>query len=198
MNDIKAALRRQAYDARNAQSDKEHISAIICTKFTAQDAYRQADTVMWYCHCRSEVRTQEALGAALRSNKHIVVPYCTKDIDGRNKLGLWHLQEKSELVSGMWGILEPPRQRWGETGKEADPRELDLIMVPGVAFDRQGGRLGNGHGYYDRLLQTIRADAVASAVCYESQLFDEIPMFDSDIYMDYVITEKSIYRGKGR
>lgn len=194
----KASLRRLAYEVRDAQLDKDFASSAICARFVAEAAYSQAETVMWYCHCRSEVRTVTALNEALISNKRIVIPYCTKDAQGVNKLGLWRLQNWSELVPGTWGILEPPRQRWGEPGKEADPCELDLIMVPGVAFDRQGGRLGNGQGYYDRLLQTVRPDAVLSAVCYEAQLFDAIPMGIHDIFMDYVITEKAIYRGKGR
>jgi 5-formyltetrahydrofolate cyclo-ligase len=198
MQDEKAALRRLAYAARDAQADKDRISAAICAQFKAQSAYRQAATVMWYCHCRSEVRTVEALGEALHDDKRIVVPYCTKDAQGVGKLGLWRLQDWAELTPGIWGIAEPPRTRWDEAGKEADPRELDLIMVPGVAFDRQGGRLGYGQGYYDRLLQTVRADCVLSAVCYEAQLFDAVPMLQNDVYMDYVITERAIYRGKGR
>jgi 5-formyltetrahydrofolate cyclo-ligase len=71
-------------------------------------------------------------------------------------------------------------------------------MVPGVGFDRQGGRLGNGGGYYDRLLTRVRSDAVLTAVCYESQLFDQIAVEPHDVAMDYVITEKTIYTGIGR
>ena len=128
----------------------------------------------------------------------MVIPYCTKDEQGRNKLGLWRLEDFAELVPGMWGILEPPRQRWGEAGKEIAPEQLDLIMVPGVGFDRDGGRLGNGAGYYDRLLASVRADAVLSAVCYESQLLEQVAMEPHDVAMDTVMTEKTIYTGKGR
>ena len=77
-------------------------------------------------------------------------------------------------------------------------QELDLIMVPGVAFARDGGRLGNGAGYYDRLLKSVRADAVLAGVCYQSQLFDDVVMDKHDVYMDKVITETGIYSGKGR
>ncbi|MGR8933027.1 MAG: 5-formyltetrahydrofolate cyclo-ligase [Gammaproteobacteria bacterium] len=198
MYEEKAVFRRLAYDARNAQADKDSLSKTICARFVGQSAYFHAETVMWYCHCRSEVRTLSALAEILLSKKRIVIPYCTKDAQGIKQLGLWHLQDRSELVPGLWGILEPPRHRWAEAGKEVDPRELDLIMVPGVAFDPQGGRLGNGQGYYDRLLQRVRTDTVLTAVCYEAQLFNRIPMDTQDIYMDYVITENAIYRGKGR
>jgi 5-formyltetrahydrofolate cyclo-ligase len=198
MNDLKAQQRRKAYDARNAQADKDTVSRIICDQITAHPAYRQAETVMWYIHCRSEVRTGPTLLQEIPTDKRIVIPYCTKDEQGYNKLGLWLLEDFAELVPGMWGILEPPRQRWGEAGKEIAPEQLDCIIVPGVAFDRQGGRLGNGAGYYDRLLRCVRADAVLIGACYESQLLDRVVMESHDVAMDFVITEKSIYTGLGR
>lgn len=198
MNDLKNQQRRKAYDARNGQTDKDALSRIICDQFIAQPAYRQAQTVMWYIHCRSEVRTQSALLGELATGKRIVIPYCTKDAQGHNRLGLWWLEELADLVPGMWDILEPPKQRWGELGKEIAAEQLDCVMVPGVAFDRNGGRLGNGAGYYDRLLKSVRADTVLMGVCFESQLVEQVVMDAHDVAMDYVITEKTIYAGKGR
>lgn len=199
MNDLKNRQRRKAYDARNRQVDKDSLSRIVCAQFIAQPAYRQAKTVMWYIHCRSEVRTQAAILSELAAdNKRIVVPYCTKDEQGHNQLGLWGVQDFAELIPGMWGIAEPPKQRWGEPGKEVAPEQLDCIMVPGVAFDRNGGRLGNGAGYYDRLLKKVRTDTVAVGVCFEAQLVEQVIMDADDVSMDIVITEKAVYAGKGR
>jgi 5-formyltetrahydrofolate cyclo-ligase len=198
MNDLKNRQRRNAYAMRNGQIDKDAVSRIICDRFIAHPAYRQGQTVMWYSHCRSEVRTQLALLRELATGKRIVIPYCTKDELGHNKLGLWWLEDFAELVPGMWGILEPPQQRWGELGKEITPEQLDLLMVPGVAFDRNGGRLGNGAGYYDRLLKCVRADAVLMGVCYESQLVGQVAMEVHDVAMDIVITEEALYAGQGR
>lgn len=198
MNDLKSQQRRKAYDARNGQTDKDAVSRIICAQFIAHPAYQSAKTVMWYSHCRSEVRTQATLFCELATDKRIVIPYCTKNEQRHNKLGLWLLEDFAELVPGMWGILEPPTQRWGEPGKEILPDQLDCVMVPGVAFDRNGGRLGNGAGYYDRLLKTVRADAVLIGVCFESQLVEQVVMEADDVTMDVVITEKSLYAGKGR
>ena len=198
MDDLKSRQRRKAYDARNEQIDKGVMSRIICAQFVAHPVYQQAKTVMWYIHCRSEVRTQSALVGELEAGKRIVIPYCTKDEQGRNKLGLWWLEDFAELVPGTWGILEPPKQRWGELGKEVAPEQLDCVMVPGVAFDRNGGRLGNGAGYYDRLLKSVRADAVLIGVCFESQLVEHVAMDAHDVAMDIVMTEKNLYAGKGR
>lgn len=198
MNDLKSRQRRKVYDARNGQVDKDALSQTICAQFVAHPIYRQAKTVMWYSHCRSEVRTQSALLCELAADKRMSIPYCTKDEQGHNKLGLWWLEGFAELVPGMWGILEPPQQHWGELGKEIAPEQLDLIMVPGVAFDRNGGRLGNGAGYYDRLLENVRADAVLMGVCFESQLVEQVVMEAHDVAMDFVMTEKALYAGQGR
>lgn len=198
MTALKTRLRRQAYEARNAQPNQEALSLIICNRFITQPAYRQAETVMWYLSCRSEVRTRHILLQELSGAKRMVIPYCTKDRHGHNQLGLWRLENFAELVPGTWGIAEPPRHRWGEQGKEISPEQLDCIMVPGVAFDRQGGRIGNGAGYYDRLLACVRNDTVLIGVCYEAQLFDPIVMEPHDVAMDAVITEKAVYTGIGR
>jgi 5-formyltetrahydrofolate cyclo-ligase len=198
LRDRKAALRRQAYDARNAREDKDEVSRTIVERFLALPEYAAAGTVMWYLDVRSEVRTRHKVGDALGEGKRIVVPYCTVDAQGANKLGLWHLTGMDELVVGKWKILEPPRERWGEPGKEVAPRDLDLVMVPGVGFRQDGARMGNGQGYYDRLLQAARPDAPLIALAFECQLFPDLPVGPHDIYMDRVVTEAAVYQGRGR
>jgi 5-formyltetrahydrofolate cyclo-ligase len=198
LRERKARMRRQAYDARNAQPDKDTVSRVIVERFAALPEYATARTVMWYLDVRSEVRTRHKIGEALGGDKRIVVPYCTVDEQGVNKLGLWHLTTMDEVVRGTWNILEPPRDRWGEPGKEVDPRELDLVMVPGVGFTRQGARMGNGQGYYDRLLKHVRPDAPLVALAFECQLFEDLPVSRHDVYMDKVITERAVYPGRGR
>ena len=86
----------------------------------------------------------------------------------------------------------------GVASKRVEIEELDLIMVPGVAFDRRGGRSGHGKGYYDKLLEHARPDTPLVALAFECQMFDEVPMQDHDVFMDKVITEAAVYPGKGR
>jgi 5-formyltetrahydrofolate cyclo-ligase len=196
--DAKGALRRRAYDARNGQPDKDLVSAIAVSALMQLPDYNAAQTVLWYLDCRSELRTRHALPDALASDRRIVVPYCTADDAGANKLGLWWLQSLDELVVGKWKILEPPRERWGEAGKELLAEHLDLVIVPGVAFSREGGRMGNGQGYYDRLLQHVRSDCPLVGLCYECQLFDDLIVSSHDVFMDKVVTERAVYHGRGR
>ena len=195
----KSMQRRLAYDARNAQQDKARLSQFITKTVLQLTDYQQAETVLWYLHCRSEVQTyQMVMDELLSQGKKIVIPYCTKDSLDNNHLGLWYLQNLSELVEGTWGILEPPKARWGEAGKEVNPLQIDCVVVPGVAFDMHGGRLGHGAGYYDRLFTSLKPSCKLFGVCFNCQLVEQVCMQKYDIYMDKVITETGTYEGKGR
>jgi 5-formyltetrahydrofolate cyclo-ligase len=111
---------------------------------------------------------------------------------------LVQLENMDELALGMYKILEPRAELRGLPAKQVRPDELDLVMVPGVAFDRSGGRMGHGKGYYDKLLQHARPDALLVALAFECQLFAEIPTAAHDIFMDRIITEADVYAGRGR
>lgn len=189
----KKMIREQAHANRNAQLDKETISQHICDRFTALPEYQKAQTVMFYVDVRSEVRTRQYLPSALTHGKKIVVPYC---ING--ELELFHLESLEELEIGMYKILEPKQDLRPLPGKRVTPQELDLVMVPGVAFDRTGARMGHGFGYYDKLLQHARPDAPLVALAFECQLFEGIPTAAHDIFMDKIITEKEVVFGRGR
>ena len=143
---------------------------------------------MTYLDFGSEVRTREYLPELWKLGKQVVVPYCVGD-----DLRLFCVEGVDELSPGMWGILEPKPEWRGRLDRRVEAAELDLIIVPGVAFDRRGGRLGFGKGYYDRFLRQVRADAVKIALAFECQLVEEIPMTEQDVCMDKVITEKWIY-----
>jgi 5-formyltetrahydrofolate cyclo-ligase len=194
----KGLMRRAGYDARAAQEDKDRVSQLAVQAVMDLPQYRAARTVLWYLDCRTELRTRFVLPEALASEKRIIVPYCTVDEGGANKLGLWWLQSMDELVVGKWKILEPPHDRWGEPGKEVSPSDLDLVIVPGVGFSREGGRMGNGQGYYDRLLARVRPDCSLIGLCYECQLFDDLVVGPHDVFMDAVVTEQAVYQGRGR
>jgi 5-formyltetrahydrofolate cyclo-ligase len=189
----KTQIREQAHANRKAQLDKEPLSERIVQKFMELPEYAAAGTVMFYVDVRTEVRTRHSLPGALGHGKRIVVPYC---VDG--ELELFLLENMDELSIGMYKILEPKPELRNAPGKRIPVEELDLVMVPGVAFDRRGARMGHGMGYYDKLLEHARPDAPLVALAFECQLFPEIPTQEHDVFMDKIITENEIYAGRGR
>ncbi|MEI6526596.1 MAG: 5-formyltetrahydrofolate cyclo-ligase [Planctomycetota bacterium] len=193
VSERKAAIRKQAHENRRAQADKDAVSVSIVDRFMKLPEYAAAQTVMFYVDVRDEARTRHALPEALTTGKRIVVPYC---VDG--ELELFWLESMDELELGMYRILEPKAELRTVASKKLQPEDLDLIMVPGVAFDRQGGRTGHGKGYYDKLLEHAKPQTPLVALAFECQLFDEIPMDSHDIYMDKVVTESAVYDGRGR
>jgi 5-formyltetrahydrofolate cyclo-ligase len=190
----KRVIREQAHANRNAQENKDGLSKVICERFMALPDYSKAKTVMFYIDVRAEVRTRHSLPAALASGKTIVVPWC----NDKGELELFRLADMNELAVGMYKILEPKPELRGLPEKQCRAEELDIVMVPGVAFDRRGGRMGHGKGYYDKLLQHARQETPLVALAFECQLFPEIPVAGHDIFMDKIITEAAVYEGRGR
>lgn len=190
----KKIIRDQAHENRRNQENKEELSRAICEKFVALPEYRTAKTVMFYVDVRTEVRTRDYLATALTHGKKIVVPWC----NDQGELELFHLRGMEDLAIGMYKILEPKAELRLLPDRQVPVAELDLIMVPGVAFTRDGARMGHGKGYYDKLLEHARLDTPLVALAFECQLFPEIPVQEHDVFMDKLITETAVYNGRGR
>ena len=191
--ELKTSIREQAHASRNALAEKDEFSQLIIGRVFALPEFQNAKTVLFYVDVRSEVRTRQALPAALESGKRIIVPYC---VDG--ELELFHMESMDELELGMYRILEPKAELRTVAAKKVDVNDIDLILVPGVGFDRRGGRTGHGKGYYDKMLEHARPETPLVALAFECQMFPEIPMADHDIFMDRVVTEAAVYDGMGR
>ena len=192
---LKAALREQARKNRVAQPDKEAVSQRIVAAFMALPEYVAATTVLFYVDAGSEVRTRHSLAGAIAGGKRVVVPYCIVET---NQLELFHLEDVTELVEGAYKILEPKPELRGLPAKRVAQQELDLVMVPGTGFDLRGARMGQGKGYYDRLLTGARPDAPLIGIAFDCQVFDAIPVAAHDVFMDAVLTETRLIRGVGR
>jgi len=122
----------------------------------------------------------------LRDKKRVAFP----KIVGREIVPI-EIGSLRELQPGRFGILEPPYQ------PQKVLKEVDAVFVPGIAFDRQGYRIGFGGGYYDRLLEKLPAKAKIG-VCFDFQLLDKIPSDPFDVPMDFVITENLVLRRKAK
>jgi 5-formyltetrahydrofolate cyclo-ligase len=186
--EVKREIRAQARAHRRGQADKDGLSRQICRTLATLPEYAHAGTLMFYVDLGSEVRTRQFLPTAWKDGKRIIVPYCVGE-----QLELFCLEGIHELAPSTLGILEPKAELRGRADRKADVSWLDLIVVPGVAFDRRGGRLGQGKGYYDRLLRQVRPETTLVGLAFECQLFSEIPMLPHDVYMHKVISEKAVY-----
>ncbi len=140
-------LRAEAHLRRLHQPDGDRLSRLIFERLVGLPQYTQAGTVLCYVSFRSEVSTHAFFARMWADGKRIVVPYCKAQ-----NLELFCFTSFDDLAPGTLGILEPKPELRGQDQRRADVQELDLLVIPGLAFDRQGGRLGYGKGYFDRLL----------------------------------------------
>lgn len=184
----KTILRKRIEDARRKEPEKEKKSLLICEQLAALPEFRNASTVMFYLSTPGEVDTRHCLEQALSGGKRCVVPYCLGDL-----LGLFILKDFSELAPGTFGILEPKPELRRETGRQCLPGDLELILVPGVAFDKKGGRLGRGKGFYDRFLTAVPANVPLIALAFACQLVNAVPGGPKDLPVSMIITETGIY-----
>jgi 5-formyltetrahydrofolate cyclo-ligase len=184
----KQELRAQAIARRRQQPDKDELSRQILARLVALPEYKNARTVMTYVSMPDEVRTEPLLKDAWAKGRRVVVPFCVGNV-----LQLFVLESLDELTPGTLGILEPRPELRSHADRVADPSELDLVVVPGVVFDRQGGRVGYGKGYYDGLLKRVRPATGVIALAFECQLVDRVPMLPHDVPMQKILTEQAIY-----
>ena len=186
----KRQIRAIGHARRRTQPDKDRVSGEICCKVLSLPEYVDARTVMLYVDIRDEVRTRPLLSAALNAGKRVVIPYCVAG----DQLALFHMESFDELATGTFGILEPADAWRDRKDRRVDPVELDLIVIPGVAFDHRGGRVGHGKGYYDRLLEQARPDTTLVALAFDCQMVDEVPMQSHDVFVDMIVTEAVVHQ----
>ena len=183
LHDAKIAVRRAVTAARDAMPAEARAaaSAAITARIVALPSFAAARTVLLTLSFRSEWNTLPLIGIALAEGKTVAAPRVNH---ATRMLELHALVDPPrDLVTGAFGIPEPdPR------AKPVAPDAIDWVLVPGLAFDRSGRRLGDGGGYYDRLLPLLtRAARVGGA--YELQLVDRVPSAPHDIGVGTVVTE---------
>ena len=184
-------LRAAAHLRRLHQQNGDFFSAAIFDRLATLPQYAAAETILCYVSFSTEVSTRAFFPRMWADGKRVVVPYCQA-----RHLELFRMDSLANLAPGTLGILEPKPELRGEDRRRAAVEEIDLFVIPGLAFDRQGGRLGYGKGYFDRLLQAAREDALLAAVAFECQLYDSVPMLPYDVRVDAVVTEAGVYRRK--
>ncbi len=186
-------LRKNKLAARDKLDEEERKkkSYVIEKKIFEITEIREAKTFFKYVSFRSEVDTFGLIEKLIGKDKRVTVP-------------VTHVKEKridairitnpgKELIPGYCDILEPQKEIW-ETHL-MDPKEVDVIFLPGSVFDERGGRFGYGGGYYDRFLESV-PEAVRIGLAFELQIVERAPLQDHDEILDYVVTDKRIIKGK--
>lgn len=161
-------------------------SRLVAERLSGLTHWGEAQTVLLYVAFRNEVETRALIDQAVHEGKRVLLPVSIKKT---RELELYPVAGSHDLVEGAYGIMEPKREN-----QSISPEQVDLVVVPGVVFDRQGNRLGYGAGYYDRFLQRCRPSAARIALAFDLQLVDQLPSEPHDQRMDYVITETTIHR----
>lgn len=139
---------------------------------------KKAKNIMIYYSIRKEVATVSLIGLLLKLGKTVALPVCTPEMD----LNAAVISDLGQLQPAPHGLMEP-----GSEAALLDNNEIELVVVPGVAFDEKGYRLGHGAGYYDRFLSKV-SNGFKLGLAYDFQLVPQVPVERHDIAMDAILT----------
>ena len=154
----------------------------IARQVLSTEICRRAERVMCYYSLAGEVQTIGLIGALLEAGKEVYLPV-TKE---NRQMDAVRLRDADAVHAGAFRVMEP------DGNEKIDPSKLDLILIPGLAFDRTGGRMGYGAGCYDRFLPECKG--VFAALAFEFQMTERVPTEAHDVPMHFVVTEQGIYR----
>lgn len=186
--DEKRVLRATVVAGRGRMSAQARTqgSRAILPRLLGLPEYLRADTVMTYMSFGEEVDTHEFFDRLVADCKVILLPRVDR---ARRALAVHRVARATDLVPGVWGILEPRSDL-----PVASVDAADLILMPGLAFDRAGNRLGYGAGYYDRLLSTSSGKGWRIAAAFDCQIVDAVPIGPDDQPIHALITPTKLLR----
>lgn len=189
MLEDKREIRRRIRGIRRKMEEEwwREKSRSVCENIQETEAYREAKIVYVYLAVRGEVLLDELIRDALCAGKCVLAPR----VKGKEMI-FCPLRNLDQVQIGPMGIREPSGQ--GESGEDEsrNPEENVLFLMPGIAFDRKGNRVGQGGGYYDRFLERnfIRNKI---GVAFSFQIYEKVPAEERDIPVDAVVTEEGVW-----
>jgi 5-formyltetrahydrofolate cyclo-ligase len=187
----KKQIRKEIIGLRNSLSVREITdkSSIIFKRLEALDAYQKSKTIMCYMDFRNEVATRKFIINSLENKKRILLPLVDKINKNKSRIIPYEVNDLDlDLEKGILGILEPKKS----LKKLTDYKDIDVIVVPGVAFDPFKNRIGYGAGYYDRFLKTVGENCLKIGVAFELQIINRINADTHDVPLNIIITEKRV------
>lgn len=184
---MKSQLKESMLEKRDSLPEGEIIekSSQIRDRLFGLEQYKKSKTIMFFVSFNSEVNTHEMIRGSLK-NKTVIVPkILNRQIEPSVIIDL------DNLVSAKFGILEPI-----ELMKIAE-KNIDLVLVPGIAFGKEGHRVGFGYGFYDKFLARV-PKAFKIGLCFDFQVTDKIPRETHDVPVDLIVTEKRVIDCKNK
>jgi len=186
IKELKRKIRSGIQEKRDSLdgSIRQEKSRLIANRLIGLDQYDRSLHMLAYYPFRSEIDTRIIIRDAISRGKKIALPRV-----GDDNLELFYIKNLEEdLEPGSYDIMEPIPSRC----QRAEPSRIDLVIVPGVGFDRKHNRLGYGGGFYDRLLNSIPGNAPRIALSFDLQVIDKVPVSGHDLKIDMLITESQI------
>lgn len=160
-------------------------SALITGRLFDMPEFKRAGTIFTYINFRSEVETMALADKCLELGKRLCVPVT---LTAERRLAACRLTDpEAELRPGYCRIPEPDISKT----RLVAPQEIDIVVLPGSVFDRFGGRLGYGGGYYDRFLAQEAPHALRVGLAFDLQIVDEVPLMAHDMRLHYLLSESA-------
>jgi len=181
---LKAKIRKEIKEKLNKLNHTQRLrkSRLIKKRLFELAEFKKARYVLFYIATKEEVQTRFMLVEARKLGKKIVVPTVLK---GEKRMVASLTEDlKSELSLGPYGILQPKRRYI----RPVVPELIDLVVVPGLAFDKKGNRLGRGAGYYDKFLAGLPGDTPRIGLAFDFQVLRSLPALSHDISVTKVIS----------
>jgi 5-formyltetrahydrofolate cyclo-ligase len=184
----KRELRKKVQELRDVLDPMQQrlLSDQIAANLWSVPEFISAETILFFISFRSEVDTLSMIQRALEEGRTACIP-CT-DMNDKSMVASRILNMDGDLEMGNYNILEPRE----ECLRPVPPDQIDVILMPGVAFDITGGRLGYGGGYYDRFLEKCGSHCTLIALAFELQVVDHVPCADHDHHIHKIVTEKRV------
>lgn len=165
--------------------DWELCSQAICEKIIKLPFYKEADILFAFMSFDNEPDTKHLIKHALTNHKKVAVPKC----EAGHRMTFYRILSLDEVSAGQYGISEPVNT---DQVRKLQSTDHSLILVPGIAFDLQGNRLGFGHGYYDRFLSGSTL-GITVMPAFSFQRTDGIPAAKTDVPIDCIVTENNVF-----